>query len=219
MSLARKLEQRLERLVDGLSSAIFGGGMPPVELAGRLVRQADLLVTEGTAGPTIPNHYVVKVNPRDLPEVESATLDRELTAALAETAAERGWRTGGSIVVRVEADDGVGSGSIACDASTEPGRQVPWARLVGPGGQPHFAIDDNRTIVGRSSEADVVLEQPEVSRLHAVIFRQGGGVWVVDLRSANGTFCGGIAVGSEPVAARTGDILQFGPATFALRLV
>ncbi len=219
MSLARKLEQRLERLVDGLSSAIFRGGMPPAELAGRLVRQADLLVTEETVGPTIPNRYIVKVNPRDLPEVEKTSLDRELTAALAETAAERGWRTGGPIAVRVEADDNVGSGSISCDASTQPGRQTPWARLVSPGGQTQFAIDDNRTLVGRSSQADVVLEQPEVSRLHAVIFRQAGGVWVVDLGSANGTFCAGTEVGSEPVAARTGDILQFGPATFALRLV
>lgn len=219
MGLARKLEQRLERLVDGLSSAIFRGDMHPVELAGRLVRQADLAVTEGPIGPTIPNHWVVAVNPRDLPDVAGDDLGRELAVALAETAAERGWRTGGPVMVRVDENETVVPGSIGCTPSSQPGKLQPWAKLVGPGGSPVLDIGDNRTLIGRSPTADIILTQPEVSRLHAVIFRKEGGVWLVDLGSANGTRCSGQEVTGEAVAARTGDVLEFGPATFALRLV
>ncbi|NJR32893.1 MAG: DUF3662 domain-containing protein [Chamaesiphon sp. CSU_1_12] len=57
MGLARKLEHRLEQLVDGLSAAIFRGGIHPVDLAGRVVRQADLSAFEGELGQEIPNDY------------------------------------------------------------------------------------------------------------------------------------------------------------------
>ena len=40
MGLARNLERRLEKLVDGLSATVFRGRMHPVDLANRLVRQA-----------------------------------------------------------------------------------------------------------------------------------------------------------------------------------
>ncbi|HSF85418.1 MAG TPA: DUF3662 and FHA domain-containing protein [Acidimicrobiia bacterium] len=218
MGLARNIERRLERLVDGLSSAIFRGGMPPVELAGRLVRQADLLVTEEVAGPTIPNRYVVRVNPKDLPDVDRASLTEELASALTDTAAERGWRTGGSVLVEIQPDEAVGMGAITCETESVPLAQAPWAHLIDDTGTA-YGLADNRVVVGRSSRADVSLDQPEVSRLHAVIYRRSGGIWVLDLGSANGTRCSGREAGSEPIAVHAGDLLEFGPATFALRLV
>jgi hypothetical protein len=218
VGLARKLERRLERLVDGLSSAIFRGGMHPVELAGRVVRQADLLITEDVAGPTIPNRFLVRVSPKDLPEIDGAALDSELTAALAETAAERGWRTGGQVQVHVQPDARVASGTIACDAAAEPGTQRPWAQLVGQDGVA-LDLNDNRNLVGRSSDTDVTIDLPEVSRMHAVIFRRSGGIWIADMGSANGTRCAGQPVTAEAVSAHAGDVIEFGPASFALRLV
>ncbi len=191
--------------------------MHPVELAGRIIRQADLLVTEGAAGPTIPNVFSIGVHPKDLPDVDGTSLDREMTRALAETAAERGWRTSGPITVAIHSDDSVGRGSITCAAESMPGPQPAWAQLVGRGGAIHD-LGDNRVVVGRSSKADITLDQPEVSRFHAVIFRRSGGIWVMDLGSANGTRRGGEQVSAEAVGVLAGDLLEFGPATFALRL-
>ncbi len=220
MGLARKLERRLEQIVDGLSAAIFRGGMPAVEIAERLVRQADLLVTDTEAGPTIPNHFVVRLNPRHLAkDVQMSLLDGQLTATLNQTAAERGWATDGPIAVTVEADPTVASGTIRCDASVAPGMLPPWGQLLDVQEGAAYALCGNRVVVGRSTNADLTLPEPEVSRSHAVVFRKAGAVWVGDLDSANGTRVNGRDVDGEPVAIHPGDQIEFGPATFAFRLL
>ncbi len=66
MGIARNLEKRLERFADGLSAAIFRGRMQPIDLANRLVRQADLMVIETATGPEIPNFFDVTVGEADL---------------------------------------------------------------------------------------------------------------------------------------------------------
>ena len=45
MGLARGIERRLERLVDGLAARLFRGRIHPVELGALLIREADLAMT------------------------------------------------------------------------------------------------------------------------------------------------------------------------------
>jgi pSer/pThr/pTyr-binding forkhead associated (FHA) protein len=73
--------------------------------------------------------------------------------------------------------------------------------------------------VGRASDATIRLEEPEVSRHHAVVFRKADGIWVVDLQSANGTAVNGRDVTAEPASVGSGDMLSFGPSTFALKIL
>jgi hypothetical protein len=220
MGLARRLERRLEQIVDGISAAIFRGGMPTVEIAERLVRQADLLVADTDAGPTIPNRFIVRIDPRQIAkDVDMVLLGRELTATLTHSAAERGWRTEGPISVSVAADPTVASGTITCDTTFEPGPIPPWGQLLDVNEGVAYELRGNRVVVGRSASADVTLAEPEVSRSHAIVFRKAGAVWVDDLRSANGTRVNGRELDGEPVAIHPGDQIEFGPATFAFRLV
>ena len=129
MGLARSLERRLERLMDGISAAVFRGRMHPVDLANRLVRQADLLVVDGPAGPEIPNRFNVQVNPGDIADdIDASRLTEELNRALYETAADRGWQIGGPIEVRLTADPSVGKGSIKCSARHDPRPQCRFRR-------------------------------------------------------------------------------------------
>lgn len=74
------------------------------------------------------------------------------------------------------------------------------ASLVAPGdyllyedeGGPHaVALDREWTRVGRSLAADVRLDDPTVSRRHALIVRHPEGVRVLDDRSLNGVFVNG----------------------------
>ncbi len=217
--IARNLEKRLERFADGLSAAIFRGRMQPVDLANRLVRQADLMVTETATGPEIPNFFDVTVSEADLdPELDPATLAGELGYTLTSTAADRGWRTGGPISVRISTDASVGRGSIRCSATPVPAEMRNWGELAEHRGERIYPLRDNRVVVGRSSGADVTIDDAEISRTHAVIFRQGGRLWLVDMGSANGTQVNGYAVSSEPLEIGSGDMLSFGPTTFALRV-
>jgi len=46
-------------------------------------------------------------------------------------------------------------------------------------------------IVGREWPAEVIVEDEEVSRRHAMLIREGNRWWVLDLKSKNGTLVGG----------------------------
>jgi hypothetical protein len=220
MKIARELELRLERLVDGISAALFRGRMHPVDLANRLIRFVDLSITEGGAGPEIPNQYVVAVNPDDLDAtVDLDRLGTELANAVATTAAESGWRIGGPVAVRLETDNKVRQGSIRCDPASLPGALVPWAQLIGTAGGDALEIGDNRSIIGRGADADVQVTHERVSRKHALVVREAGSAWISDLGSANGTRVNDVAVAMKPVEFRAGDLLSLGPATFTLRLL
>jgi hypothetical protein len=51
-----------------------------------------------------------------------------------------------------------------------------------------FSTDGPRTLIGRSPECDVFLDDVTVSRRHAEIVQEGGAYVIRDLGSLNGTF-------------------------------
>ncbi|WP_344580514.1 FtsK/SpoIIIE domain-containing protein [Streptomyces lunalinharesii] len=71
--------------------------------------------------------------------------------------------------------------------------------------------------IGRSADADVPLDDPDVSRLHcAVTVEPDGAVYVADLRSTNGTAVDGTELGDRAVPLPPGALLRIGES--ALRL-
>ena len=53
-------------------------------------------------------------------------------------------------------------------------------------GERHL-LEQQRSVLGRSRDADVRIEDPNVSRRHAEIVQEGSTYWLVDLGSTNGT--------------------------------
>ncbi|MFB7917739.1 FHA domain-containing protein [Streptomyces sp. NPDC056061] len=71
--------------------------------------------------------------------------------------------------------------------------------------------------IGRSAEADVPLDDPDVSRLHcAVTVAEDGLVSVADLGSTNGTLLDGRAVRDRPVRLKPGALLRLGESALLL---
>jgi hypothetical protein len=87
----------------------------------------------------------------------------------------------------------------------------------GPQGRSIFELPDGRTVIGRSSNADLVIDGDKaVSRWHADIERVGG-VWVVrDLDSANGTEVNGEKI-FAPHPLRIGDEIRVGDTSLCFR--
>ena len=83
-----------------------------------------------------------------------------------------------------------------------------WAYLVDLNGERH-PVNHWECIIGRSGSADVVLDSPSVSRVHASLQRDGDGYWTVsDIRSKGGTFVNGEEADVlDPVY--DGDVLDF----------
>ncbi|PRH77147.1 cell division protein FtsK, partial [Streptomyces solincola] len=71
--------------------------------------------------------------------------------------------------------------------------------------------------IGRSADADVPLDDPDVSRLHcAVVVAEDGRVSVADLGSTNGTTLDGAPVGPRPVRLTPGALLRLGESSLRL---
>jgi hypothetical protein len=216
MGLARGLERRLERLVDGLAAHLFRGRIHPVELGTRIVREADLGVFETHAGPGAPNAFVVTLGG----EVESAEAvaeaERELEAVMSEAAAERGWRLDGPVTVTIQFGEGAAS-SASVQTSVEPGPVTPWAYLDPAVGSP-LELGLIRSIVGRGKTADLHLTNDDVSRQHALLWREAGAIWLADLDSANGTFVNDERL-TDVVDLLNGDRITFGGTDLTLRVL
>ncbi len=97
-----------------------------------------------------------------------------------------------------EPDPRRGSARLRVDGRTE---------LLGSGG----------AVLGRSRDADVVVDDPNVSRRHAEV-RPSGGSWIVrDLGSTNGVKVNGRRI-QGPQSLKPGDTIELGTARVTFEL-
>ena len=68
-------------------------------------------------------------------------------------------------------------------------------------------LPGERMIVGREPGSDLQLDNPHVSRRHAVLRRQGDAVFLEDLGSTGGTFVNESPAAGRPL--RPGDVIRF----------
>ncbi|MFD7262930.1 FHA domain-containing protein, partial [Streptomyces sp. NPDC059874] len=104
------------------------------------------------------------------------------------------------------------------DVLPEEGLGAPQLHVVaGPDAGGVHLLHSGQIRVGRSADADVPLDDPDVSRLHcAVTVLRDGRVAVADLDSTNGTTLDGAPVGPQPVALAPGALLRVGESTLRL---
>jgi Protein of unknown function (DUF3662)/FHA domain len=88
----------------------------------------------------------------------------------------------------------------------EPVDDRRQALLVGGGRR--NVLSGNRVVIGRSREADVVIQDPNVSRRHAELRREDGAWQIVDLGSTNGIKVNGRRVTNAQL--RPGDQVTIG---------
>jgi hypothetical protein len=218
MNLAQGLERRLEKLVDGASASVFRGTMHPIDIATRLVRQLEYLEVDSPAGPQIPNDLVVSMHASDLdPTLDRGALARELEHAITQTSKERGWRLIGEVDLHLVTSGVTPRGIIECEGTFTPGHIKPWAQLIADDGSAVLPISYNRTLIGRDLDCDVRVTNQEISRHHAVVFREDDRAFLIDLGSSNGTFVNAKSASGEPIAVIAGDSVLLGDLSFTYR--
>jgi pSer/pThr/pTyr-binding forkhead associated (FHA) protein len=75
-----------------------------------------------------------------------------------------------------------------------------------------FIFEQDSVLIGRTSDCDVVLYDPGVSRKHARIFSEANGYFVEDMGSSNGTKVNGAIIKKKQLA--DGDAISLGPVVF-----
>ncbi|MFG2647327.1 FHA domain-containing protein [Streptomyces sp. NPDC048436] len=111
---------------------------------------------------------------------------------------------------------------LSLGSPAEPGPELAGATaqlhvVAGPDAGGVHLLHGGQIRVGRSADADVPLDDPDVSRLHcAVTLTPDGQVTVTDLGSTNGTTVDGREITDRPVRLAPGSLLRLGES--ALRL-
>lgn len=89
------------------------------------------------------------------------------------------------------------------------------AVLSGPARGQSFVLG-RQISIGRSDENDIVLDDPNVSRRHAVIQQKAGQYIIVDQGSSNGTFVDGMRI-TKPIRLQGGEQLSIGGVQLAVQ--
>ena len=80
----------------------------------------------------------------------------------------------------------------------------------GPNAGNAYPLRGGPTTIGRGSENQIVIDDPQVSRYHARLTWQGNSYVLEDLGSVNGTWVNGARI-TSPVLLRPGDSIGIGP--------
>ena len=219
----RGIEQRLERVFEGVFGRAFRTNVQPVELARKLAKEMDEHRSTSVRNVYVPNEYTVYLSPGDREQFEGYenSLVSELEEYLSEHAARENYAvlTPPRVLFETDEDLGVGEfgiatrmaqhgrhGEVEAPESTAPGATMIYtprtqpteaASLVELGVEREVAVlswnderrilENKRSVLGRSRDVDVQIEDPNVSRRHAEIVQEGSAYWLVDLGSTNGT--------------------------------
>ncbi len=207
-----QFERRLERMVEGAFAKAFRGQLQPVELGRRLTREMDLHRTVGLRGVVAPNAFHIYLATADYERFESFgdALNGELVEAVREHAAGERYSFVGPIEIVIHEDPDLGVSTFAIESEvvdTTPGAP-DW--IVLPDGR-RVAIADAVLTIGRLPECAIALDDPNVSRRHAQLRRDGQSVVLVDLGSTNGTKVNGVQIRERHLVP--GDSITVGTTT------
>jgi hypothetical protein len=230
MSVLRTLETKIADLVEGAFGRAFRSEITPVELARRLVREMDRHRTNSLSSTVVPNHYVVWLSPADRRHFEGIepSLIEELATHLLEHARSERLALPSRPQIELRTDRRLSLGECGIDAKlvNAPGPgvvrrggtppppgpaltgEVLGAAFVDIGGR-MVAIPPAGALIGRSTDADIVIAANEVSRHHAQIAPDRDGWTLTDLGSTNGVRLNGHPVG-VPTRLQDGDVIELG---------
>lgn len=239
MNIFKAFEKKLETLFEGVFLRAFKSGVHPVELGKKLVREIEGNKTISTNRVYVPNRFIVGLSQRDYSRFESyqAALATELENLLLTYIREKGYAVLDRPRIRLVEEEQLREGEFWIESKLEgepPGAKEPAAggadARPGPGQSgtaylelldsgevpPVFELTKKSFQIGRSgNDNDIVLPDPNVSRVHVRIYRKGDSFFIEDLNSTNGT-----AVNEEGIQVcelKDNDVIRLGSTRFLFR--
>ncbi len=229
MGIFDRFENAVEKGVNNAFSRVFRSGLKPVDINTAIRRAMEDNIQEVSPSRTIaPNHFVVHLSPADLEAMgeDAPVLADEFQQQATQFAAEHGYALMGPVEVSFVGDDAELTGQLAVEASNHRGSAAPATAVSASPQHPIIDVDGERwlltepvTVIGRGSEADIVVSDSGVSRRHLELRITPTGVIATDLGSTNGTFVEGHRIdaatlidGNQVVIGRTRILFWTSPA-------
>ncbi len=227
MGVFDRAEKKIGAAVDMVFAKAFKGDVQPVEIATGITRELDaeakLLSRDRRL---VPNSFVVQLSDHDYNRLfpYSKTINSEIIPTIRQHASERGYVFNGPIMIAYELDDSLPTGQFKVSSQAADGgatasaaagpadvRQLRRPLVLEVGGVRH-PLTPPGFVIGRGSEAGLRINDPGVSRRHALISVSGSAldpqVTIEDLGSTNGVIVNGERV--QKASLRDGSRIELG---------
>lgn len=220
MSFLDRFEQKVESAVGSVFSKLGKNELKPADFVAMLQKELDHRAIQITQERTLaPNNVVITLSTPDYDKIEewgAATFADELAKNLSHYADTQGYALVGPVRVQFKEDIELSSGDIKVHSESvrgtvqgsdkRPEHSLPHLEINGK----NYPLNKEVVIVGRGSDADIVLDDSSVSRKHFEVRTTAGGIIVADLGSTNGILVEGQKVpaatlvdGNEILVGRT----------------
>ncbi|MET1065632.1 MAG: DUF3662 and FHA domain-containing protein [Arthrobacter sp.] len=243
MGLLDKVERGIEKAVRGVFSTGSRAQVEPVEIASHLRREVDDKAFTISVGRILaPNVFDVLLSDDDFQRAQEwgTPLAEELCDVVINHVRSQGYTLQGPVRISFRRDEERRAGDFEIKSRTEKSTSPSAPAQPAHGGmpaaptrqparmQPVLDIDGQRyslnapsIILGRSSEADILIDDSGVSRRHLEIRTGPAAAHAVDLGSTNGSYVNGhkivgsseLADGSTITMGRTKIIYRLLPAS------
>lgn len=233
MGLLDNVERGLEKMVRGAFSTGSRSQVQPVEIASALRRELDNKSLTLAQGRTLaPNVFTARLSDPDfaLAQEWGAPLAEELCDVVIKHVNSQNYTLQGPVRVSFTRDSDLKPGIFEIDSATEkqpaqrrsapsapsrqPTRYQPVLELDGQ----RYSLNAGSVLLGRSSEADILIDDTGVSRRHLEIHTGQGQSRAVDLGSTNGSYVNGQRVQGEADLS-DGSVITMGRTRMTFRLV
>ncbi|HKU34384.1 MAG TPA: DUF3662 and FHA domain-containing protein [Paenarthrobacter sp.] len=240
MGLLDKVERGIEKAVRNVFSTGSRARVEPVEIASKLRRELDNQSITISAGRTLaPNVFDVLLSNDDFARAQEwgTPLAEELCDVVIQHVRSQGYTLQGPVRISFRRNDEERAGHFEIASRTEksdagaPAAQAPRQNLpAAPARQPvrlqpvldlggqRYSLNAQSVVLGRSSEADILVDDTGVSRKHLEIRTQNGTTWAVDLGSTNGSYVNGHKVDGS-VELTDGSTITMGRTKIIFRLL
>jgi hypothetical protein len=154
MGILSDFERRLEGAIEGIFSKAFRGGVQPVELARRVLKEMDAGRTVGVRETWVPNRFIFALSPQDherFQQTENA-LRKELEQVVRDGASSRGWGLVGPPEVIFQTEDDLHEGRFLCEATLVEGPDTSGEQAVAAAEAALAAREAGSQAVGSGSD-------------------------------------------------------------------
>ena len=236
MGLLDRVERGIEKAVRGVFSTGSRARVEPVEIASKLRRELDNQSITISAGRTLaPNVFDVLLSDEDFARAQDwgTPLAEELCDVVIQHVRSQGYILQGPVRISFRHDDAQREGHFEITSRTEKSDGAAAPRPVVPAApsreptrlQPvldiagqRYSLNAPSIVLGRSSEADILVDDTGVSRKHLEIQTADGVIRAVDLGSTNGSYVNGHKVDGS-VELTDGSTITMGRTKIIFRLL
>ncbi|MDR3116675.1 MAG: DUF3662 domain-containing protein [Bifidobacteriaceae bacterium] len=195
MSFLDKFEQSSEKMFNKIFSRFGAKDLKPVELVTALKKEVDAkALTISLEKKIVPNQYHIILSTADFDTIESwgsVNFADDLAMEISEYASSQGYSFSDVVKVIFEENVELEKGDFKIvSVKVSPNTKTSAAPVkdqytIDVNGR-RYPLTKNITTVGRSQEADIVIDDTSVSRKHIQFEITNDGVIAKDLGSTNG---------------------------------